>query len=299
MDTPGSLKDLVMGDAGGSESGGAGSPSVLRTLNTIQQRLDASPAVRDRHTATGMRALARELLHAVELSPDVALACILRNQIGGSYAVRHSIETAVIASLVAHRANVRAPQILSLAAASLALHTVERGERDNLHVLQCADADDSEWFACILLAQADPETADTPCTTSARVLRMADRYCAAISARNYRRSLLPDEALRTVAETASDASLIEAFGLEIGPYPPGTAVRLASGETGVVAHRDGGRPTVYCLRDAHGHALPVPQARHVGRSNSESGCTIDTALSEDDAQLRVPMQKIWGPLASL
>lgn len=295
MDAQGSLKDLLMGDMIDS----AGSPSVLRALNAVQQRLEASTTVRDRHTATGMRALARELLHAVELSPDVALACILRNQIAGSYAVRHSIETAVIASLVAHRANVRAPQILSLAAASLALHTVERNDRDNLHVLRCADADDSEWFACILLAQADPETADTPCTTSARVLRMADRYCAAISARNYRRSLLPDEALRTVSETASDPALIEAFRLELGPFPPGTVVRLASGETGIVAHRDGGRPTVYCLRDARGQALPVPQARHVDMGDSESGCTIEGALAEDDAELRVPMQKIWGPLASL
>lgn len=291
MTTPGSLHDLVMGDAGS----GADAPSVLRALNAVQQRLHGGAD----HSSTGMRAIARDLLHAVELAPDVALACVLRNQVAGSYAVRHSIETAVIASLVAQRANIRPPQILSLAAASLALHTVERHERDNIHLLRCADADDNEWFACILLAHADPETADSPCTTSARVLRMADRYCAAISARNYRRSLPPDEALRTVMAEASDASLAEAFRLEIGPYPPGTVVRLASGEMGVVAHRDGGRPEVYCLRDAHGRALPVPQPRHVGRDDGESGCTIAAAIAEDEAELRVPMKQVWGPLASL
>src|SRR5687768_11970887 len=88
----------------------AAPPSVLRALNTVQRRLEEGGRLAhldDPAAPEDLRATARELLHAIDLSADVALACVLRNQVAGSYAVRHSIETAVVAALVARRLHMR------------------------------------------------------------------------------------------------------------------------------------------------------------------------------------------------
>jgi hypothetical protein len=208
-------------------------PSVLRGLNAVQRRLES---MHDAPAAESWRALARELLHALDLSHDVALACVLRNQVGGTYALRHSVETAVIAALTARHLRVRPVHLLTLTSAALALHTTGRHDAGD-HTARTGAAE-HEWFTRMLLAHAPGHAPDEPMLAlGARLLRMADRYCAGISARNYRRSLLPDEALARALDTALDTAqadapddgLADAFRREIGPYPPGTVVRLASG----------------------------------------------------------------------
>ncbi|TWI69435.1 hypothetical protein IP91_00503 [Pseudoduganella lurida] len=265
-------------------------PSVLRALNAVQARLDGPAVV---HDDSHLRATARTLLGALDLSPDVALACVLRNQIGGSYAARHSVETAVIAALVARALHMRPAHLLSLTAAALALHATGRHD-DSRDTPRTAAG--NGWFTALLQDHSpDPLPDDTDIEAAAHLLRMADRYCAGISARNYRRSLLPDDALRRVLADSPDPVLTEAFEREIGHYPPGTLVRLASAETGIVVHRDGARPEILCLLDAQGIVLAVPQPRQV----DGNGCSIAAALGEDDVALRVPMKGVWGPLASL
>ncbi|GGX87298.1 metal-dependent phosphohydrolase [Massilia dura] len=294
----------------------AAPPSVLRALNAVQHRLDdigrASPHV----DPAELRATARDLLHAIDLSADVALACVLRNQVAGSYAMRHSIETAVVAALVARHMHMRPAPLLSLVSAGLALHATGRHgadesnrahghdhgrahDHDSARAAHGTRAGEPDWFAN-LLADHAPEplhdrTAGTDAEAAAHLLRMADRYCAGISPRNYRRALLPDDALARVLELSPDPELTAAFVQQIGPYPPGTAVRLGGGELGVVTHRDGGRAEIFCLRDGTGRQFSMPLPRRVG----EDGCTIAAALCEDDIDLPISMKQVWGPLASL
>ncbi|WBR99837.1 metal-dependent phosphohydrolase [Pseudoduganella sp. SL102] len=270
-------------------------PSVLRALNAVQQRLEAIAAAPSHGDPADLRATARDLLHAVDLSADVALACVLRNQVAGSYAMRHSIETAVVAALVGRRLHMRPAHLLSLVSAALALHATGRHDQAVAQAVHCTRAGEPDWFACLLLDHAPDAGAGADVDAAAHLLRMADRYCAGISPRNYRRALLSDDALGRVLELSPDAELAAAFRDEIGPYPPGTVVRLASGEWGIVAHRDGGRPAVFCLRDAAGRTLTVPLPRRVG----EDGCAIAAALDDEDSEIRVPMKQVWGPLGSL
>jgi hypothetical protein len=135
----------------------------------------------------------------------------------------------------------------------------------------------------------------------ARLIGLADRYCALVSARNYRRSIHPDLALGTLLspEAGVAAELAHHFSAELGPYPPGTLVRLCNGEVGVVTRRARlqQRPGVHVLE------VPSVAGAHPSLDGDLSDATppqqIAAALHEDEVPLRFGMQQIWGAAASL
>ncbi|MQA41779.1 HD-GYP domain-containing protein [Rugamonas aquatica] len=307
-------------------------PSVLHLLNQSNRRLERLlQNLRNEHNAESeVRDIARDVIHAVELNPDIALACIFLCQIAGSYAVRHCIETAVVVVVVAHSQNKSPVETLTVTAAALTMNVgmlrhnetfqnkntplsseemaiVRRHPEESVDMLKYAGIQDDEWISCVLLHHENDEGSGYPAgvaspevTQNAKLLSLADRYCAQVSARNYRRSILPDQALRNLVEdkvAPVDPALAQCFQRELGDFPPGALVRLASGEIGVVSRRQGGAGglQVHCLRDPAGAALSPA----VQRSTADQACTIAQALSEDDASIRFSMKQIWGAQASL
>lgn len=315
-----------------SETMTAAAPSVLRRLNLSNQRLEKLlHNLRNEHQAESeLRAIALEVLQAVDIQPDIALASILLCQIAGSYAVRHCIETAIVTIIAARGLQLDAAQIQTLAAAALTMNVgmlrhnesfqhkqsslsheeiavIRRHPEESVNLLKHAGIDDDEWISCVLLHHENDDGSGYPAgvaspevTRNAKLLSLADRYCAQVSARNYRRSIVPDQALRNLQQDRQapvDPELLQLFRLELGDYPPGTLVRLHNGELGVVSGRhdgSGGQP-ICCLRDADGSALTPP----VQRSSSTADYAICAALSEDEAGLRFSMKQIWGEQASL
>jgi len=307
-------------------------PSVLHLLNQSNRRLERLlQNLRNEHNAESeVRDIARDVIHAVELNPDIALACIFLCQIAGSYAVRHCIETAIVVVVVAHSQDKNPVETLTVTAAALTMNVgmlrhnetfqnkntplsseemaiVRRHPEESVDMLKYAGIQDDEWISCVLLHHENDEGSGYPAgvaspevTQNAKLLSLADRYCAQVSARNYRRSILPDQALRNLIEdkvAPVDPALVQCFQRELGDFPPGALVRLANGEIGVVSRRQGGAGglQVHCLRDPAGAVL----APAVQRSTAEQACTIAQALSEDDASIRFSMKQIWGPQASL
>ncbi|SFM22752.1 HD-GYP domain-containing protein [Rugamonas rubra] len=306
--------------------------SVLHQLNLSNRRLERLlHELRNEHNAEAeLRAIAREVILAVELNPDIALACIFLNQIAGSYAVRHCIETAVVAVVIA-RAMQKAPKdTLTVTAAALTMnvgmlrhhenfqnkHTplnreemaiIHRHPEDSANLLKCAGVEDEEWLSCVLLHHENDDGSGYPAgvaspqvTQNAKLISLADRYCAQVSARNYRRSVLPDQAMRNLLEDHElplDPVLAEHFAHQLGNYPPGCLVRLQNGEVGVVTQRlsDDGLLGVRCLRGTAGAALADGPLRSTG----DSDCSIAEVLSEDQAGVRFSMKQIWGAQASL
>lgn len=304
--------------------------SVLHLLNVCNRRLEhLLENLRNERDAEGaLRAIAADVVHAVAQQPDIALATIFLNQIAGSYAVRHCIETAVVVVVMARRLGKPAADTVTLTAAALTMnvgmlrhqdtfqnkHTplsseemaiVRRHPEDSANLLQCAGVQDDDWISCVLLHHENDEGSGYPAgiaspevTLNAKLLSLADRYCAQVSARNYRRSVLPDLALRKLAEDRDnpvDAELFTVFQSELGNYPPGCLVRLANGAIGVVSSRGPhGAAHVYRLRDAAGSLL----APDVSRDTGTDGQSISTALSEDEADTRFNMQQVWGMQAA-
>jgi hypothetical protein len=304
-------------------------PSVLHLLNDADRRLAwLLQDLRAKNNAEQeLREIAVAVMHAVELNTSVALACIFLNQIGGSHAVRHSIEAALIAVLIAQGMRATQEETLLLAAAALTMHAgmlhqydsfqnrstpltrdemelVRHHPLDNAPLLKCTGVKNEEWIACVMLHH-QPDPADGGNNRDARLIGLADRYCALVSARNYRRSLLPDAALRHVLQDASDpldAALAQELARQLGPYPPGCLVRLQNGEAGVVMRReqDGCMALVHALRGADGTALAADTAPFAAlRNTGTPEFAIAEALQEDQVAVRFSMAHVWGEQARL
>ena len=306
--------------------------SVLQSLNLVNRRLERILMdLRDVSSAdTELRAIARELIDAVERDTDIVLASIFLNQIVGAYAIRHCTEAAIIVCLIARAMNKTPAEVLIVTAAAMTMNVgmvrqtelfqghngalsseeraiVRRHPADSADMLRYAGIADEEWLELVLLHHENDDGSGYPqgrlgeeISQNAKLISMADRYCAFVSARNYRRSLLPPVALEHLGSDSDvpvDPVLLARITRLIGLYPPGTLVRLENGETGVVSTRanNEGVLTVHVLRSADG----APAALAERRLTIQPGCAIAEALDEDSARLRFTMKHIWGDLAAL
>ncbi|QYF93309.1 metal-dependent phosphohydrolase [Massilia sp. PAMC28688] len=297
--------------------------SVLLQLNQVNLRLDRMLMDLREQGHGALRALAGELAEGVARAPDVALAAIFLNQIAGAYPVRHCTEAAIIACLVARSMDKTADEVLVIAAAAMTMNVsmvreaglfqdrddalssaeralLQRHPAQSVDKLRWAGVDDEAWLDLVLLHHENDDGSGYPhgklgadISHNARLIALADRYCAFVSARNYRKSLLPPEALQRLAQLPVDPAMVARFCAVIGPFPPGTLVRLHNGECGVVTSRvDGEVLRVHILRDAQG---PLERIR----LTSDQGCAVAEALPEDGAGLRFSMKQVWGELASV
>jgi HD-GYP domain-containing protein (c-di-GMP phosphodiesterase class II) len=307
-------------------------PSVLHQLNLCNRRLERLlHNLRNEHNAEGeIRDIAGDVIRAVEINPDVALACIFLSQINGTYAVRHCIETAVVTVVIARSMGMNPASTLTVTAAALTMNVgmlrhhegfqnkntpldseemaiVRRHPAESADMLRDVGIDDDDWISCVLMHHENDEGSGYPAgiaspevTLNAKLLSFADRYCAQVSARNYRKSILPSLALRNLVEDKTapvDPHLADCFRRELGDFPPGCLVRLASGEIGVISRRQGcsNGLQVHTLRDAAGAMLSPAQPRCL----DDGPLTITEGLTEDQASTRFSMKQIWGAQASL
>lgn len=301
----------------------AGPPSVLAGLNRLSRRLERSLMTLGAEAGADceLRDIAAGVVSAACRHPEVALASIFLNQIGGLYAVRHCVESAIVATLVARPSR----DMFTVAAAALTMNAgmvrltevfqlkdcalsaderaaVRRHPEEGAELLRRAGVADEAWLTCVLMHHEADDGSGYPgglrgggIPENARLVGMADRYCALVSARNYRRSILPPAALERLCGARADAGLAARFRARLGTHPPGTLVRLRSGESGVVSTRRdrAGFVTVHALRGANGAQHVPPQAR----STRNPVNAIDSALHEDEAGLRFSMRQVWGDIA--
>lgn len=301
-------------------------PSVLRSLNLANSQLDAQLTVLGAYSdaAPGLAQIAYDVAQAVVRAPDVAIACVLLNQVAGRYAARHCVDSAIVACVVAHALGNPPSELVTAAAAALTMNVgmmrqiesfqarttalsddesaiVRRHPIESAELLRSAGVSDEQWLDCVLQHHENHDGSGYPdgrrhdeIVFLAKLVGMADRYCACVSARNYRRSMLPPLALaKLCSDPGNDPELARHFSAQLGDYPPGTLVRLTDGATGVVVGRDGKTVVVHALRDAGGAGISV--VRRTDRPEN----AIDAALHEDEARLRFSMKSVWGELAAL
>lgn len=306
-------------------------PSALRLINQANQRLGTLlfNLVEEPDAKTKILDIVNMLSLATDINRDVALACILLNQ-EGDYAVRHCIDTSIVSMLVARSMGKPLEDITSLMAAALTMNiamlelqqelqrrksgltpleteTIKRHPRKGVNMLRHVGVTDPVWLTCVLEHHENEDGSGYPngkkgdeISEYAKILAVADRYCARVSARDYRKSLLPNAALRDmllVDKNAIDTSLATIFIREFGTYPTGTFVRLDSGEIGVVTGRGATTttPIVHALVGVRGEPLAFP----IKRDTSVKTHSIAEVLYEEQAAIRFSMQQLWGESAKL
>jgi hypothetical protein len=126
----------------------------------------------------------------------------------------------------------------------------------------------------------------------AQVVCIVDRYCAMVAERGYRAGLLPNIALRKLFLEGrnADAEFASMLVKEVGIYPPGTFLRLANGDIGVVVRRTGdvNRPVVRAMIGARG-ALPDFPKRAIGKPQF----AIAEAMPAQKLRVEVDFKRLW------
>jgi hypothetical protein len=120
-----------------------------------------------------------------------------------------------------------------------------------------------------------------------------------VSARSYRKSLVPNAALRDImieGKDTIDPGLASTFIKELGIYPIGTFVRLENGEIGVVTAK--GSSSTTPIVDALVGPRGAPLDAVIKRDTSKALHSVREVLSEYQAAIGFNLDQLWGPVAS-
>ncbi len=306
-------------------------PSVVRTINTV--RTELRRLVYNLSTEADVQgqliSLTKKMGAAVFMAPDVALGCILLNQ-DDNYGPRHSVDTAVVSLLIARALKKPADEMLLLASAALTMNVAMLRQQEKLQeksetlnpeeqelisrhpeagvaMLRAAGVDHKDWLSWVLNHHesedgsgypAGKTSADIP--QNAKIISLADRYCARICARSYRKSMLPNAALRDIlveGKSKIDPMLVTVFIKELGTYPIGSFVRLESGEVAVVTGKGETTttPYVHALLGPRGTPLSMP----LRRDTQKPLMAIREVLHRDQVSVKFTMRHLWGDIARL
>lgn len=308
--------------------------SVLRKLGAARHQLQrVLEAVATGSASAPVRAALEQVAvlvgAAVLLNAEVAVASILHHQHEGRYALRHSINSAIVAQVLAHAIGLPLAEldVMTLAALTMNVGMLARHEQlqhyrgglseseqdyirghpeRSVALLRQAGVDDEAWLACVAQHHENKDGSGYPAglggehiCRAARLLGLAERYCARVSERGYRKTMLPNAALRDILLEAGqqhDKTLSAALIRALGVYQPGTCVRLLNGEIGIVARKGSSpaAPQVAALIGPRGAPLAALQQRDTGSQLHG----IREVLFPRQAGLQVRMEQIWGRVAS-
>lgn len=305
-------------------------PSVVRIvtdvrsdLRTLSYNLPAETDARAKFLA-----LAKQIVVATFLDTDVALGCILLHQ-EGNYSARHCVDTAIVAIVIARALKKTEEEITMLAAAALTMNLsmlrqqerlqeksdglsseeqelIYRHPQESVDQLMAAGVRDEGWLSWILAHHENEDGSGYPgkkrgpeIPQNAKIISIADRYCARVCARSYRKSLLPNAALRDIligGKTTVDLMLVTLFIRELGTYPIGTFVKLENGEVGVVTSKGATTttPYVHSLIGPRGAPLSMP----IKRDTQKPLHAIREVLHRDQVPIRFTMRQLWGEIAA-
>lgn len=260
-----------------------------RVTAEVKQALCGPPA----QMMSALDSVTDQLLLLIDLSPELALSQVVRQPVTGSghYGVNHSIHAATACHAAARllgwqahdqRQALQAALTMNLAILDLQARLADQvspltaKQREVIHehpirgaeLLSMAGVTDATWLEAVRTHHEVPDGSGYPRRQTdvgelAEMLRFADVYTAQLSRRANRAAMSPHQAGRRLHQMSDSSPLTFALIKAFGVYPPGSMVRLASGELGVVV-RNGEkvhRPLVATLTNAAGEPTPTTVLR--------------------------------------
>lgn len=298
-------------------------PAVFREMQKLRRELGVLHEEMLRRSGEPLTEplleLALRLRALVARDPDAALAA-MQLEVGDDSQVARVLHAATLCELMVRARDLDEEESLSILAAALTYDVALNPFADAMNqqqselsadqrllisghpqagveLLQQAGVEDPVWLAAVLQHHERIDGSGYPNALSgdaisrgARKLAIADIYSAMVRPRAYREAVHARHALRSLfleRGKAVDEGLASLLVREIGVFPPGTPVRLANGEVGVVLRRGQGatRPIVARLINANGTLAAFAAQR-------------DSALPEYAITETVPPRKYQTLVAS-
>jgi AraC-like DNA-binding protein len=261
--------------------------------------------------------VAAPLRALIERDPDLAIFQVLRQEgmAEGQYGSQHGVHAAITALLAAKRlgASEDEQQRTLRAALTMNLSVLELQGRLTAQVfplhprqklimrehpwrsremLVAHGIDDAEWLRAVLEHHEAPDGSGYPKALTAPsdlalLLSSADVFTAKLSTRAGRVALPADRAARDFFISRKTLPAASAIIKEFGVFPPGTLVKLASGESGVVVRRAQPAPIVAALVNKSGEMMNPAR-----RDGSKPEQAIVAVLAAGSLKVRLPPEKL-------
>lgn len=295
----------------------------FQTWNTILQELEA--LLRNIHLednfAEQTANLAKLLQQHVVRNPDASLAAMnLSDQ--QRYAAAHSLNVAIIVELAAKLMGWDDKRRTSVCCAAMTMNVAMSDLQDTLRkqrmapnqqqreqirahpelaekLLRQAGVKDEVWLRAVMEHHESPDGSGYPYgiknpSEESQLVRVADIFNAKTSARGARKGLAAHEAARSlyVSELNTQTGThqyVAALIKEVGIFPPGSIVKLANNEVGVVFKRgkNANTPIVYSYLNSSGITYGDP----IRRDTTRKGLEIVEMLQKE--KLNVALEELW------
>ena len=261
----------------------------------------------------------------VRRDPDLAILQMMRQDspLRREYGIYHSMRTSVIGMLIASRMgwsdddinaaikcaltmNVAMLDLQGVLAASGAEPDATQRREIITHpvrsrqMLESAGITDERWLRAVEQHHEQPDGTGYPAGATdvieiASLVRFADIYAATIGERQSRDRLAPDQALRKIYMSEPNNPYAAALVKELGLYPPGTFVCLASGEAGIVVRRGPTITTPVVVAMTNRYRQPLPQPAR--RDTSQPGYGVASVVPARDLPIQIKPQTMAAILA--
>ncbi len=287
-----------------------------RSLSVVSQTLMREP---DAILVASLDEATRSIQCLIDRDPDLAIFQVVRQGASAdiNYSAQRPVQSAITAYLVAQRLTWSTEQASRAFKVGLtmnlsmrerqgqltrhrgSLSAVQREEVSShpartMQMLELAGIDDSEWLLAVLQHHEQEDGNSYPTGASqvcelASLVRRADIYTAKLTVRGSRVAMGADQAARQMFMQDPGHPMTAALVKEFGIYPPGSYLRLASGELGIVVGRGEliTAPLVACLTNERGAPLPVP-VRHT----AEQARAVVAVVSESSVKVKLPLDRL-------
>jgi HD-GYP domain-containing protein (c-di-GMP phosphodiesterase class II) len=236
---------------------------------------------------------ASQLIAWAERFPDQLLFVVIQHDHSRHevYGLAHLLHTGAVCALLVRRLGWTPERQKSLVGAALTMNlsiidlqgrlasrggkllppqraAIDRHPDEAVAYLRNAGLDDAEWLTAVAQHHEQPggggypQHLAEPGETS-QLLRLVDVFLAKLASRGGRAGLAAPQAAKTLYTGSNGHAFAALLVKELGMFPPGTLVKLASGEIAVAVRRgtSGNTPIVSAVMNRQGDALGSPVRR--------------------------------------
>ncbi|WP_293935927.1 HD-GYP domain-containing protein [Iodobacter sp.] len=289
-------------------------------LDRILSKSDTYSGVFPSHISS----IVGHLSHACDINRNVVIGMIMLRQ-DGTYAIRHAINVACVVELalrdLGRSAVERKPVVAAALTMNIGMYAIQEKlssqsgplSDEQRHLMQAHPIEgrdllrklgvtDPLWLDYVLQHHEIPDGSGYPQRLAgddihfeARLIGIADRYCAMLTRNAWRRGQLSDLALLTSltgSQNSIDVKLGRLFTQTMGLYPPGAVVQLLNGEIGIVKRPGRGEqtPVVAALFNKQWQ----PLLNIVERDSDDIDFSIIAVIESQRVAGLVPMEDVWG-----